>query len=223
MTSLLELYNIHLPSKYRSFIPIYDKWFTPIRETAKSVLEIGFQYGRCLRMFRDYFTSANIYGIDINNRYESDDKNRITLIDGDATADSIVSRLSEFGQFDVIIDDGSHYPETTILTFEKWFPLVKQGGLYIIEDLGVSYWLGYGGSFRNRLAQTRITTMEYLKELTDSVNSDCWHSEVKTEWGQETINHPARLQDNVGMSHTYFDIHVSAVHFYPMLSVIEKA
>ena len=39
------------------------------------------------------------------------------------------------GCFDIIVDDGSHASYHQQLTMLKLFPLVKSGGLYIIEDL----------------------------------------------------------------------------------------
>ena len=41
---------------------------------------------------------------------------------------------------DVVIDDGSHYAQHQILTFEKLFPYIKDGGVYCIEDTHTSYW-----------------------------------------------------------------------------------
>ena len=61
----------------------------------------------------------------------------------------------EFGPFDLIIDDGSHVNAHVITTFEVLFPLLKTGGLYVVEDTQTSYWPVLGGSSRNlRLEQT---------------------------------------------------------------------
>ncbi len=39
-----------------------------------------------------------------------------------------------------INDDGSHIPEHQLLTFNTLFPLLQEGGVYIIEDIETSYW-----------------------------------------------------------------------------------
>jgi len=42
--------------------------------------------------------------------------------------------------YDVIVDDWSHHPAHQILAFTWLFRLVKPGGLYVIQNLGPSYW-----------------------------------------------------------------------------------
>ena len=39
----------------------------------------------------------------------------------------------------MIIDDGSHVPAHQLLGFKLLFPLIKPGGLYVIEDIESSY------------------------------------------------------------------------------------
>ncbi|GMH55584.1 hypothetical protein TrRE_jg6735 [Triparma retinervis] len=41
---------------------------------------------------------------------------------------------------DIIIDDGSHDPSDQMVSFEYLFPRLKEGGLYIFEDIETSYW-----------------------------------------------------------------------------------
>jgi cephalosporin hydroxylase len=43
---------------------------------------------------------------------------------------------------DVVIDDASHLYATTRRTFEIAFPLLRPGGLYVIEDWGWAHWPG---------------------------------------------------------------------------------
>jgi SAM-dependent methyltransferase len=49
---------------------------------------------------------------------------------------------NEFGAapLDVVIDDASHQYENTRRTFEIAFPLLRPGGLYVIEDWGWAHW-----------------------------------------------------------------------------------
>jgi len=51
-----------------------------------------------------------------------------------------VAKIREQGyQFDIIIDDGSHISEHQMLTLKVLWPLLRSGGLYIVEDLHTSY------------------------------------------------------------------------------------
>ena len=62
--------------------------------------------------------------------------------------------------FDLIIDDGSHVVSHQQKTFGKFFKLLRNGGIYVIEDLGSSYFqLGvelYG----------HVTTQEFINNNT---------------------------------------------------------
>ena len=36
---------------------------------------------------------------------------------------------------DIFIDDADHFKSTQLSMFEVWFPRVRDGGVYIIEDI----------------------------------------------------------------------------------------
>ena len=74
---------------------------------------------------------------------------------------------SKMNKFDVIIDDGGHtmnQQRTSLITLS---PLVRPGGLYIIEDLETSYRRFYGGQYLNS-----STTIGMLKSFIDDVQSE---------------------------------------------------
>ena len=48
--------------------------------------------------------------------------------------------------FDIIIDNGSHLPLDVILMFEVLWGYFHRGGIYVIEDVIVSYWPHLEGS-----------------------------------------------------------------------------
>ena len=48
-----------------SYGPVYEKIFSPIKDSTKSILEIGFDSGISLQVYSEYFQNATIYGIDI--------------------------------------------------------------------------------------------------------------------------------------------------------------
>jgi hypothetical protein len=124
-----------------TYLDIYDKYLSGLREQPIKLLEIGVRDGCSHRMWREYFPKAMIYGIDIDPRCKQYQSDRIKIFVGSQSDAEITNAAVKDagGQFDVILDDGSHVNELTIKSFNLLFPHVRAGGLYIIEDLGCSY------------------------------------------------------------------------------------
>jgi len=50
-----------------SYLPLYQKLLIGKKETAKNILEVGIFLGGSIKLWSDYFTNANVYGLDIMN------------------------------------------------------------------------------------------------------------------------------------------------------------
>jgi len=59
-------------------------------------------------------------------------------------------------EFDVVIDDASHIYANTVNTFEALFPVVKSGGMYLIEDIQDA------GAHGNDWQQTLVQLEAYM-------------------------------------------------------------
>lgn len=121
------------------------KVFDPIREQPIKFCEIGVGGGESIRAWLDYFPNAQIYGIDNvkdTNILNTPGKpyKRYTFSHGDQTDRTMWAcfRANCGVDWDVILDDGSHTNEGTIIAFEEMWPHVKSGGMYIIEDLATA-------------------------------------------------------------------------------------
>lgn len=111
-----------------------------LRDTKFNMMEIGVADFRSVDMWKVYFPFAKVYGIDIGKEYSDE---RVTIFKGDQSnqADllNIIGKMNT--KCDFINDDGSHIPEHQLLTFDLFFSqLLNDGGIYIIEDVEVSYW-----------------------------------------------------------------------------------
>jgi len=129
--------------KWNEYSTIYDELFQNYlhRENLR-ILEIGVLEGGSQSILRKYFhSSSSIFGVDINpNCLKLDTGTKIRI--GDATEKKFLSKVtSEMGGIDVVIDDGSHKSLHQKKSFEVLFPLLSDGGLYIVEDLEHSYLL----------------------------------------------------------------------------------
>jgi cephalosporin hydroxylase len=101
--------------------------------------------GNPLATWADYFPEGKIVGIDIAEK-KLELGPRITLRRGSQDDPAFLQRISgEFGPFDIVIDDGSHVPAHVTKSFSTLFPLIADGGLYVIEDVQTSFWPQWGG------------------------------------------------------------------------------
>ena len=95
--------------------------------------------GASLRVWRDYFLNANIYGGDIDKDILFEENRIKTFYVNQLDANSIKSMWDAINleNFDVIIDDGLHEPKANFNFFINSFHKLKKNGVFIIED--VSY------------------------------------------------------------------------------------
>lgn len=158
--------------KHSSYFEAYHRHLEKFRGTRDLVvLEIGVQLGGSLGMWRDYFgADARIYGVDIDPQCKSHEAPGIEVLIGDQGDPEFLESVAErVGPVDVVIDDGGHFSEQQITSFLYLFPSVKNGGLYLVEDVGTSYWSEFGGAFRKR-HDDGTSFVEFSKDLVDSVN-----------------------------------------------------
>ena len=171
--NLFELVEKYGTDKTLSgYTPTYNKLFTPIKDKVTSVLEIGlgtlnpsipssfagniglfdyYKQGGSLRVWRDFFPNANVYGVDIaKDCMFSEDRIKTFLFDS-STKDYCDYYLNNL-EFDIIIDDGNHDPKYQVKTLRNLFPKLRENGIYVIEDIG-----GYPG--------TEELLIEYLDEF----------------------------------------------------------
>lgn len=115
-----------------TYIGPYAELFEPIRQDAVSLCEIGIDKGGSLGLWSDYFQrqDARIVGVDIYCRDRS--FGRIRTIQGDSR---IKTTAEKVGAVNVLIDDGSHDVNDQVATFRVFWPNVKPGGIYVIEDV----------------------------------------------------------------------------------------
>jgi hypothetical protein len=137
-----------LSNRYQSGLAeLYEPFFSKIKKKPfGNVLEIGIgghndiTGGGGLRSLKKIFKQKIIYGLDINDKSHLS-TNRIKIIQGSQNDDKTYKKLKNI-KFDLIIDDGSHYPAHQLKSFKKLFNNLNPGGVYIIEDLNYSF---YGG------------------------------------------------------------------------------
>jgi demethylmacrocin O-methyltransferase len=123
---------------YHMFTTFYDDILGSRKEKIKNILEIGIYYGNSLRMLHSYFNlDVNIHALDINLGGDPQISNVKCLYADQSSSTSLEYAIKEFGniQYDIILDDGSHVSTHQRTSLRTLWPFLRQGGLYIIEDL----------------------------------------------------------------------------------------
>ena len=206
--SLSELALKHRTDKEGShfYARHYERHFAHLRDDAIILLEIGIggygdprAGGESLRMWKEFFPNGTIIGLDLHDK-SSLREERIEIEQGSQDDPEFLKRLSaRYGPFDIVIDDGSHLPAHVIASFEILFDHVKGNGIYAIEDLQTSYWLGWGGS---RKGTGKGTSMGLLLDLANGRNYEEF--------------------DVAGYQPSRFDVGIESVTFYHNLAFIQK-
>ena len=191
------------------------------RNNLINLMEIGVFYGASVKMWRDYFFNSTIYAVDW---YKGINGNGSTFNSATSFVDEVQSKCidrveiqncnqGDIGelhtlaadlkdvQFDIIIDDGSHLSKDQQLTFFTLWPLLKPGGVFIIEDICCSLQSGY-----DNLQDGSNTTLTMLEQFgkTGRLNSiytdtSSVESEIdRIEWGWP-INRPKNQSGTVAI------------------------
>jgi len=113
---------------FHNYIKYYNEWFEEYQDKEINFLEVGVENGYSIRLWKDYFTKATVYGMDMAKHYGCD-------FHGDSTNKEEVDKLLGDLKFDIIIDDGDHYPDSQVQTYMNLKDRLNEGGIYVIEDI----------------------------------------------------------------------------------------
>lgn len=166
--------------KWEHYFPVYERLFAERREQPITLLEVGVQNGGSLEVWAKYFPNArHILGVDIDPKvgdlvYE-DSRIRAHVADG-TTAAAVDAIGHDKFPVDIFIDDGSHFNEHVIKSFLLFFPLLKEGGIYVIEDTHTSYFHEYDSHL---FAPTSM--MSFFQRMSDVVNREHWGAALSAE------------------------------------------
>jgi len=157
--NLAQLFNHYGSDKdHNGYTPLYHTLFNHLRNDSITMLEIGigtmipgvhssmvgyslpgYKPGGSLRAWRDYFPNGRIIGMDVQPDTQFRDEERIETYLCDSRNPTLVNLcvmpMLQHIKFDIIIDDGSHAAESQLSTLDNFYPYLKDGGIYIIEDV----------------------------------------------------------------------------------------
>jgi 8-demethyl-8-alpha-L-rhamnosyltetracenomycin-C 2'-O-methyltransferase len=150
-----------------SYLSAYEELFKHRKYSTRKVLEIGIgdfdvvHNGSSLKLWRDYFPNATVYGIDILSLQDIrilpeliTDPRVVLFAETNAYCLDTVEKYFSNIRFDIIIDDGSHQLEHLKLFLLLYLPLLSDGGIIIIEDVQDIDWV-------NELRRSVPQTMQF--------------------------------------------------------------
>lgn len=200
----LEIYfrnnKKNLINKWQHYFDIYDRYFSRYRGTDVHILELGVFHGGSMQMWKDYFgPRAKIYGVDINEHCKQLEEDQVEIFIGDQSdREFLKSLLNKIPRIDILLDDGGHFMDQQIITFEELFPHIEENGIYMCEDIHTSYWPQWGGGYKKK-----NTFIEYSKNLIDKIHA--WHSKEPDKLSVDDFTRSAY-----------------SLHYYDSILVIEK-
>lgn len=176
-------------SKIDGFYKLYEQKLIPFIGENIKLLEIGIQDGSSIKEWKTKSPSWDVWGLDIDPRCAGD-----KIVIGSQEDKEV---LKQFEGFDIVIDDGGHTWKQQIETFKQLFPTMKNGGLYVIEDLHTSFW--------DEFADYDKSCVDFLCELVPHINHKIANEETR-------LKGHAKLNNN----------NIAAIEFYPSIVFIWK-
>ena len=120
--------------KYRDYL---DNLFIKLKHKTFTILEIGVSSGASLRAMEKYFSSAYLWGVDIDKEtfFKTERINHLGWVD-QLKLDSMKKFSSNINvKYDLIVDDGWHHPQSQINSLVAFLPFLSERGVYIVEDI----------------------------------------------------------------------------------------
>lgn len=184
--------------KWVHYFEIYETAFSKYRNSPILLFEIGVYKGGSLQMWKNYFhPDSRIVGIDIDPSCKNHEDSNIFVEIGDQSDEKFLrSIIEKYGNPDIIIDDGSHIMSHINKTFDFLYPLLKNKGVYLVEDLHTAYWDEYEGGLKRE-----NTFIEYSKSKLDDLNA---------------------IHSRGALPESYFSKNTKAIHAYDSIIFFEK-
>jgi trans-aconitate methyltransferase len=160
--------NIRTDKISHGYLQVYDPLFMSL-DSISNLLEIGVYNGDSLRLLQNYFPNSNIYGFDLTPPRDHHYNDRFKVLLGNQEDRDDLNHIfnSIDGDLDLIIDDGGHTMKQQQTSFGFLFRHLKNGGVYIIEDLHTSRY-GLSSEYINK--DDLITTLDMLQNFKNTSN-----------------------------------------------------
>lgn len=145
LTKLANKYKTDKGTEYEfchGFTKFYEPFFSVYENPV--ILELGVGKGGSEKMFNAFYDGdCQIYCVDIEDKSEMfKDYENIHFFQLDlGNEEGVKTFIEKLGdiKFDVIIDDASHFPLHQYIALINFRRMLKENGIFVMEDLHTSY------------------------------------------------------------------------------------
>lgn len=141
--SLGDMCYSHLSDKAsHGYAKIYEKFFEENRFNNINFVEIGVYEGSSAKVWREYFTQADIFMLDIFDKEQLLKNVDVNFMKVDAGSETDLEKVldaieskTQRREIDILVDDGSHFQHDQMKSLGFLYPFISKGGYYVIEDI----------------------------------------------------------------------------------------
>lgn len=197
------------------YVGLYSMLLEHKRHSIRNVTEIGILTGLSMLLWAEYFPQSQLWGLDVKVQQVAKESSRhnprIHLLEASSQDPDTPRRLNLANKsMDLIIDDGDHSSYGNTRTIEIFWPLLRPGGLYVIEDVatgsdargkysGKLHAPGYAEMAHNVTGALRRIYMNNDVFFADTlVGTSFKHNryvqlQVSRSWMKDPVNHNGHL------------------------------
>ena len=201
--------------KWTHYFEVYEAIFGPRRSEPLRILEIGVWHGASLKLWRKYFQHPKtiIVGVDVLpecRQFDNPAAGVHVRIGSQADPTFLKSITEEFGPFDLIIDDGSHYSSHIIASFNYLYADgLKDTGIYFVEDLHANYWHPWRDSNKSFLDVCKVL----LEEM---------HAHYRGSTPEDFLTYPPSARTNKAVNVPQITTMIKEMRFFDSIVAIYK-
>ena len=156
----VKFQKFHTDKINHGYMKLYNEFFEKMTDS-KNILHMGIK-DDFLEMLCEVFPEATIYGTDSTYKIKENTKIKTFVLD-QTNEQGVKKFIEEVNiKFDLIIDDGGHTMKQQQVPFGLLFKELKNGGIYIIEDLHTSLKKEYKND------DDIITTLDMLNNFNEN-------------------------------------------------------
>jgi len=201
--------------KWTHYFHAYESIFGLRRTEPLKILEIGVWHGASLKLWKKYFTHPNtiIVGVDVLpecRQFDSPATGVHVRIGSQADPAFLNQVVKEFGPFDIIMDDGSHFSSHIITSFNHLYADgLKDTGIYFVEDLHANYWHPWRDSKKSFL--------DVCKELMEEM-----HAHYRSSSPEDFLINPPSFRTTTALDVPQITTMIREMRFFDSIVAIYK-